>query len=116
MSRLALASLRRRRQVRRDPSGYRLTSHGRAVAAELVRAHRLWETYLAKHLPLAADHLHDSADRTEHFLSHPLREAIAADLPGVLRDPHGTNIPAGDAPRADLTSKSAVHGPDAEKG
>ena len=42
-----------------------LTDAGRASARRLVRAHRLWETYLDTHFDLPRDHLHDAAELAE---------------------------------------------------
>ena len=77
-------------------AGY-LWRMGRAAARGLVRSHRLWESYVAKHFGLPADHLHLPAARVEHYISGPLREAIARDLHDTSRDPHGHPIPGPDA-------------------
>jgi len=71
----------------------RLTSAGRAAARSLIRAHRLWESYLDTHFDLPRDHLHDAAERMEHFLSAELQEELAAELAGRAVDPHGKEIP-----------------------
>ncbi len=91
--RLALVQLRRFGQIERAESGWKLTAAGRSVAAELVRSHRLWETYLSTRLDLPADHVHPPAERMEHYIDHALRERIAADLADPRRDPHGRPIP-----------------------
>jgi manganese/zinc/iron transport system permease protein len=92
-SRLAVAALVRSGKVVRDQGLYRLTPTGRDEARQLVRAHRLWESYLARHMQLPSDHLHASADRLEHLVSGGMRQAIAEDLPEVTSDPHGRPIP-----------------------
>ena len=48
------------------------TNGGRAEARKLVRAHRLWESYMAEHFELPEDHLHETAERVEHvgFSAH----------------------------------------------
>jgi Mn-dependent DtxR family transcriptional regulator len=75
----------------------RLTDAGRSAARRLVRAHRLWETYLDTHFDLPRDHLHDAAERMEHFLDPELQAELDAELAGVATDPHGKAIPpAGD--------------------
>jgi ABC-type Mn2+/Zn2+ transport system permease subunit len=91
-----LASLRltRRDWVRRDRAGgLQLTDAGRAAAGNLVRAHRLWESYLDTHFDLPRDHLHDAAERMEHFLDPQLQEELAAELADRAVDPHGKTIP-----------------------
>jgi len=72
-----------------------LTEAGRATAVGVVRSHRLWESYLAKHLPLAGDHLHAPSHRVEHFIGPGMREELAGEL-GAGRDPHGREIPGED--------------------
>jgi manganese/zinc/iron transport system permease protein len=71
----------------------RLTDAGRTAARNLVRAHRLWETYLDTHFDLPRDHLHDAAERMEHFLDPELQAELDAELAGVATDPHGKEIP-----------------------
>lgn len=66
-----------------------LTTAGRTHATQLVRSHRLWETYLAA-AGDAAD-IHESAERLEH--AHELSEEIAATLGNPRTDPHGSPIP-----------------------
>jgi len=70
-----------------------LTDRGWQRAKGLVRGHRLWETYLAKHSNLPLDHLHAPAERMEHFVSPAMRDRIAEDLPDASTDPHGREIP-----------------------
>ena len=74
-------------------SGLGLTDAGRAMARSLVRAHRLWESYLDAHFDLPRDHLHDAAERMEHFLGSDLQEELAAELSDRAVDPHGKAIP-----------------------
>lgn len=75
-----------------------LTDSGRTAARNLIRAHRLWETYLETHFNLPADHLHAPAERMEHFLLDPaLQSALTAALPGRAVDPHGKKIPDDEA-------------------
>jgi hypothetical protein len=91
-----LASLRLARSnwVRRDRAGWlALTDVGRSAARNLVRAHRLWESYLDTHFDLPRDHLHDPAERMEHVLDPQLQEELAAELADRAVDPHGKAIP-----------------------
>ena len=98
LSRWALRSLTRRRELvvaggGAAGSAYELTDQGVLRAAGLVRSHRLWEAYLAKHFALPLDHLHMSAERLEHFITPQMREELAEDLTGPEVDPHGKEIP-----------------------
>lgn len=71
--------------VVRDPKGVSLTDAGRADARDLVRRHRLWESYLVERAGLSPDHVHETAERLEHLGVRP--------APGPRTDPHGKPIP-----------------------
>jgi manganese/zinc/iron transport system permease protein len=92
-TRWAIWSLCRGGLIRRDAAELRLTDLGRETARQLVRSHRLWESYLAKHFVLGAGYFHENAEQMEHFLDPELQAKLAQDLdrPGV--DPHGRAIP-----------------------
>jgi ABC-type Mn2+/Zn2+ transport system permease subunit len=92
---LARWRLARRGFVTGSGNQLTLTSAGRAAASRIVRAHRLWESFLATHFDLPADHLHEPAERMEHFLDEELQTEIDAELAGRTVDPHGKQIPAG---------------------
>jgi manganese/zinc/iron transport system permease protein len=94
LRRLAVLKLWWRGELASPKPAYQLTDLGRRRAESLVRSHRLWESYMAKHFPLPDDHLHESAERAEHFIDGPLRERLAAELDGLDQDPHGRTIPA----------------------
>jgi manganese/zinc/iron transport system permease protein len=79
--------------LRQEPTGWQLTAAGREAAQSLVRAHRLWEAYLETHFDLPVDHLHDAAERMEHFLDPELQQELNAELAGRTHDPHGRSIP-----------------------
>jgi DtxR family Mn-dependent transcriptional regulator len=70
-----------------------LTEAGRKVALEVVRHHRLLETYLAEALGVPWDAVHAEAEVLEHVLSEDLEERIAALLGDPTSDPHGHPIP-----------------------
>jgi hypothetical protein len=81
-----------------DAGALALTESGRAAARSLVRAHRLWESYLDTHFDLPRDHLHDAAERMEHYLGSELQEELAAELSDRAVDPHGKEIPKKESP------------------
>lgn len=68
-----------------------LTDPGRQRALELLRAHRLWETYLAEH-DVDPAYLHDVAERLEH--APGIAEKLAETMGQPETDPHGQPIPA----------------------
>jgi DtxR family Mn-dependent transcriptional regulator len=74
--------------------GVRLTDEGRRVALEVLRHHRLLETYLVEELGVPWDRVHAEAEVLEHVLSEGLEERIAAKLGEPTHDPHGDPIPA----------------------
>ena len=73
--------------------GARLTSAGEQVALEVIRHHRLLESYLAEVLGMPWDRVHDEAEILEHYISEELEERIAAALGDPEHDPHGDPIP-----------------------
>ena len=66
---------------------------GRELGLHVVRAHRLWESYLAEQTGIAEVRWHRLAERQEHLLSPQQTEALAARLGHPLHDPHGDTIP-----------------------
>jgi DtxR family transcriptional regulator, Mn-dependent transcriptional regulator len=74
--------------------GVRLTPEGRRVALEVLRHHRLLETYLVEELGVPWDSVHAEAEVLEHVLSEGLEARIAAKLGEPTHDPHGDPIPA----------------------
>ncbi len=76
--------------------GVALTPAGERTALEVLRHHRLLETYLSTRLGVPWDSLHSEADRLEHALSEELEARIAADLGEPATDPHGAPIPRKD--------------------
>ncbi|MFH1679215.1 MAG: metal-dependent transcriptional regulator [Candidatus Eisenbacteria bacterium] len=88
-----LGRLEEKKLVRHDGELLRLTHEGRAVALNVIRAHRLWERYLADETGLGEAEWHDRAERMEHELSPADVERLAARLGSPTHDPHGDPIP-----------------------
>jgi DtxR family transcriptional regulator, Mn-dependent transcriptional regulator len=76
--------------------GVSLTPEGRRIALEVIRHHRLLESYLAQALDMPWDRVHAEAEVLEHVLSDDLEELIAAKLGHPTIDPHGDPIPTVD--------------------
>jgi DtxR family Mn-dependent transcriptional regulator len=74
--------------------GVELTEDGERVALEVLRHHRLLELYLAEHLGVPWDRVHDEAEALEHVISEDLEARIAAKLGHPTHDPHGDPIPS----------------------
>jgi len=73
--------------------GVRLSFKGRKRALEIVRHHRLVETFLFQVLDYQIEELHDEAERLEHFISEKFEAQIAEKLGNPQCDPHGHCIP-----------------------
>ena len=90
-----LKKLARKRLVRHTP--YRavaLTPAGERVALEMVRHHRILETYLVRALGYGWDQVHAEADRLEHVISEELEDRLFEAIGRPTHDPHGHPIPA----------------------
>ena len=73
--------------------GVQLSGAGKRRALEVVRHHRLIETFLFEVLDYPIEEVHDEAERLEHFISERFEERIAAKLGHPRVDPHGNSIP-----------------------
>lgn len=73
--------------------GTRLTSAGAKMALNIVRRHRIWETYLAKELGFGWDEVHEIAEELEHIKNDKLIKKLAEKLGHPSFDPHGDPIP-----------------------
>ena len=78
------------------PKVLQLTSNGRQSALHILRAHRLWERYLADATGYSEDEWHSRADEFEHLLSAADADALSAQLGHPTYDPHGDPIPTRD--------------------
>ena len=70
-----------------------LTEKGEQHALKLIRAHRIYEQYLAEHSGYAPTEWHQRANRMEHVISDEEQSRIASLLGNPLFDPHGDPIP-----------------------
>lgn len=90
-------------------NGVILTEAGEAIALELIRKHRLLETFLAEQLGVAWPDVHEEADRLEHHISDEFTDRLADLLGNPRNDPHGEPIPTSaltfpaEIPENDLT-------------
>lgn len=98
IARWALKSLQQRCDVRLAGEGgggdsVLLSESGASKASKMVRSHRLWESYLAKHFNLPLDHLHLPAERMEHYITADMDDELRRQLTDPSHDPHGKIIP-----------------------
>lgn len=74
--------------------GVALSVRGREYARQVIRAHRLYETYLARRTGTPAGDWHGQADKAEHGLvGGPQADELAGSLGHPRFDPHGDPIP-----------------------
>lgn len=90
--RRAITMLARQDLLDVDGDVVRLTDDGRIEAIRLVRAHRLWETYLEQ-TGTPEQELHQRAHVLEHIKDQATLDYLDDKLGHPLLDPHGTVIP-----------------------
>lgn len=89
--------MERLRLVRRAVDGaIALTGHGRAVALEVIRHHRLLETFLVNDLGMDWAAAHKEAEVLEHYISERLEALLDKKMARPANDPHGEPIPTMD--------------------
>lgn len=72
---------------------HQLTLKGKELGQDLVRAHRLWETFLVDKVGLKGDEIHEDAEKYEHLLDSEILDQLDAKLGYPDKDPHGSPIP-----------------------
>src|ERR1044071_9020763 len=73
--------------------GTRLTAVGAKLALDIIRRHRIWETYLAKELGFGWHEVHEIAEELEHVKNDKLINKLSEILGNPNYDPHGDPIP-----------------------
>jgi ABC-type Mn2+/Zn2+ transport system permease subunit/Mn-dependent DtxR family transcriptional regulator len=81
---------------------YQLTIKGKQRTEEIIRAHRLWETFQVDEMGLSTNQIHDDAERIEHIMSSDEVNEIESSLGYPNLDPHGSPIPK----RKNISGKS----------
>lgn len=106
MLRFAIRDLVNKEVVSQEGDDLFLSKQGIERGLMLVRAHRIWETYLASQ-QVPVEHLHAMAEKLEH--AHEITEDLAAALGHPQIDPHGSPIPPKGA--SSLESDPPLHSP-----
>jgi DtxR family Mn-dependent transcriptional regulator len=70
-----------------------LTTEGQRWALQVIRAHRLWERYLADEARMPLEQIHIAAHQREHQMTVDEVNNLDAALGHPARDPHGDPIP-----------------------
>ena len=73
--------------------GVKLTRSGRKLGMNILRRHRLLETFLVETLGLDWSEIHDEAEELEHAISEKVLERLDEFLGKPRHDPHGHPIP-----------------------
>lgn len=96
--------------------GVSLTDEGRRMAMDILRRHRLWETFLVRHLGFDWDEVHELAEELEHVNSVALTNRLDAFLGFPKVDPHGDAIPGPNGRFRSMAARTllseAVSGPE----
>jgi DtxR family Mn-dependent transcriptional regulator len=74
--------------------GVSLTDLGKKAAINIIRKHRLWESFLVEKLNFKWDEVHDIAEQMEHIESEELINRLNEFLGFPEYDPHGDPIPS----------------------
>ena len=90
--------------------GVQLTPQGRRAALQMIRRHRILESYLTSKLGYDWGDVHVEAERLEHAVSEKLIERMADALGEPRYDPHGAPIPtaAGEIEETELVALANV--------
>ncbi|MDA1007559.1 MAG: metal ABC transporter permease [Planctomycetota bacterium] len=100
-SRGALRMLRTENHVSCDDGIHlALTPTGAVAASQIIRSHRLWESFLASRADIRPDHVHTTATLLEHVTTPELAIRLA-DEAASTTDPHGHSIPRAENPTQD---------------
>jgi DtxR family Mn-dependent transcriptional regulator len=76
--------------------GVTLTKAGNKIALEIIRHHRLLETYLKEVMGYPWDKMHEEAEHLEHHISEEFEQKLEEMLGYPTHDPHGDPIPTRD--------------------
>ncbi|MFH5880985.1 metal-dependent transcriptional regulator [Liberiplasma polymorphum] len=74
--------------------GIKLTTLGKSEALRLIRAHRVWEVFLAEKLGLPWEALHEEAEKLEHVTSEEVLNRLYEYLGKPTHCMHGNPIPS----------------------
>lgn len=70
-----------------------MTDFGKKTGMDIIRKHRLWETFLCQKLGFSWDEVHEVAEQLEHIHSQKLIDSLDEFLGFPKYDPHGDVIP-----------------------
>lgn len=73
--------------------GFKLSKEGNKAALNIIRRHRLWESFLVNQLQFSWEEVHEVAEQLEHVTSRKLVDKLDSFLGFPKFDPHGDPIP-----------------------
>jgi ABC-type Mn2+/Zn2+ transport system permease subunit/Mn-dependent DtxR family transcriptional regulator len=85
--------VRRKWLVQANTSEVQLSADGLRRGYQLIRAHRMWESYLVQSMGLQSNQIHQQAEQYEHSLPEGFLQEVSAQLGHPITDPHGSPIP-----------------------
>ncbi|MCK5643533.1 MAG: metal-dependent transcriptional regulator [Gammaproteobacteria bacterium] len=88
-----LTELEERGLLKCEGETLHLTPEGERIALNIIRAHRLWEMYLAEQTGFEEAEWHPQADEYEHTLTQDQLAELERTLGNPVFDPHGDPIP-----------------------
>jgi len=90
--------------------GVLLSKKGESKAINILRKHRLWETFLVNKLAFSWGEVHDVAEQLEHIKSEELVNRLDAFLGFPQFDPHGEPIPTkeGNLPKSNTVPLNEI--------
>ncbi len=97
--------------LRSAEDSLRLTPEGEQLALAVIRAHRLWERYLADEARMPLTAIHAEAERREHERPADTVQALDAALGYPALDPHGDPIPTAGGQLAALPTQPLTDWP-----
>lgn len=109
-----LGLLRSRGLATATADTHHLTEDGRVYALQVVRTHRLYETWLARETSMPPAAWHREAHKAEHHLEAAAVDALADRLNNPRFDPHGDPIPTREGRMPKRTLVSLASWPDGE--
>ena len=91
--RLLIERMKSQQLLTEENNILKLTLEGQQWALQVIRAHRLWERYLADEARMPLEKVHKAAHQKEHQLTVSEVNELAAALGHPIQDPHGDPIP-----------------------
>ena len=91
--------------------GMQLTTEGHRWALQIIRAHRLFERYLADETSVPREKIHARAHQLEHTVTEAQVDKMDADMGHPTFDPQGDPIPNAAGHMKEIESKKLVDWP-----